>query len=329
VVNSGSKTVSFINVGATLSRVVAMSDVTPNTLNLNSNGKYVTASLQFPDPYTPDQVALSSCRLEGVVEPDTTKASIGDFNGDGVLELALKFGRQALFDVLQPGQEVPVTVTGLVAGHPFTATDTVRVLRPHMVKPKKNDVLMAGAETEIRWLPSPDGPFDHVDLYWSSDNGASWDTVVVGTPDDSSYAWTAPEVESVECLLMVVESNAKGKVMGIEITADPFVIAHITGEGPRELPARFALLPAAPNPFRTSTRIAFDLPRDGTVSLRIYGLDGSLVRVLADDQPFSAGEHGIQWDGVDESGRRAASGVYFVRIHTGSDLAVRKVIRLQ
>jgi len=63
------------------------------------------------------------------------------------------------------------------------------------------------------------------------------------------------------------------------------------------------------------TAVSFDLARAGTVRLQIYGLDGRLVRVLADGE-LPAGRHTFKWDGTDQGGQRLASGVYLTRLVT-------------
>jgi hypothetical protein len=39
-------------------------------------------------------------------------------------------------------------------------------------------------------------------------------------------------------------------------------------------------------------------------------------------------ERVVRWDGTSHSGRRAASGVYFVRVETPHEIATTKIVRL-
>ncbi len=75
----------------------------------------------------------------------------------------------------------------------------------------------------------------------------------------------------------------------------------------------FALYPNAPNPFNSATVVYFSLPRDGEAKLTVYNLLGQEVAVLAAG-PQAIGEHAVRWDGRDQRGRPAASGVYFYRL---------------
>ncbi|MFH1681863.1 MAG: FlgD immunoglobulin-like domain containing protein [Candidatus Eisenbacteria bacterium] len=84
-------------------------------------------------------------------------------------------------------------------------------------------------------------------------------------------------------------------------------------------------LAVAPNPFRGSAEIAFTLPRTGPADVAIYNLKGERVRLLAGGV-LPAGPHRLAWDGRNESGSPAASGVYFCRVRTGEELQTRKVL---
>jgi flagellar hook assembly protein FlgD len=52
---------------------------------------------------------------------------------------------------------------------------------------------------------------------------------------------------------------------------------------------------------------------------------GRAVRTLADDH-LSAGTHEFQWNGTDGNGNRAANGIYFYRIQSGSYSLVKKML---
>ena len=80
-----------------------------------------------------------------------------------------------------------------------------------------------------------------------------------------------------------------------------------------ELPKAVTLLGAVPNPFNPRSVIRFALPTAQSARLEIYGIDGHLVRRLLDG-PVAAGVPEVTWDGRDDSGRAAASGVYVHRL---------------
>lgn len=83
-----------------------------------------------------------------------------------------------------------------------------------------------------------------------------------------------------------------------------------------------------PNPFNpvTTIRADFNGPAiDRVVSVRIYAADGSLVRDLWSGT-VSREIFEKTWDGMNEHGVRAASGIYFYRIAVGSDSHTGKML---
>ncbi|MBU0508161.1 T9SS type A sorting domain-containing protein [bacterium] len=83
-----------------------------------------------------------------------------------------------------------------------------------------------------------------------------------------------------------------------------------------ENPQAFAVSPAYPNPFNSSTQIPFEIAAQNRVTISIFDVLGRTVTTLT-DQEFAAGRHTLRWDGMDESGRMVASGRYFVQVRSG------------
>ena len=85
---------------------------------------------------------------------------------------------------------------------------------------------------------------------------------------------------------------------------------------------------ASPNPFNPMTKINYTVKRDGPVMIRIYSLDGRLVKTLKDDFA-AAGSHEVHWNGTDSNGRSVPSGMYFVKTEAGADKSVFKLSLLK
>ncbi|GEM_PF-949270 len=80
-----------------------------------------------------------------------------------------------------------------------------------------------------------------------------------------------------------------------------------------------------PNPFNPQTTIVYELPEAGNVTLRIYDLQGRLVRTLLTSEAVPVGRHEVVWRGQDGAGRALATGVYFCRIQVGDRTLVRRI----
>jgi hypothetical protein len=83
-----------------------------------------------------------------------------------------------------------------------------------------------------------------------------------------------------------------------------------------------------PNPFGGSvTSVRFGLHTDGPADLAVYSVQGRLVKRLASGNT-TAVEHVAQWDGRDDSGRRATAGVYFYRLVTREGTFEKRMLLL-
>ena len=95
-------------------------------------------------------------------------------------------------------------------------------------------------------------------------------------------------------------------------------------------PERTALLPNYPNPFNPETWIPYQLSEPADVTLRVYAINGTLVRTL-DLGHQAAGiyqqrSHAAYWDGKNEVGESVASGIYFYTLTADSFTATRKML---
>ena len=81
-----------------------------------------------------------------------------------------------------------------------------------------------------------------------------------------------------------------------------------------------------PNPFHATTTFGFTLLQAAHVEATIYDVTGRAVRSLVEGR-LPGGEHGYVWDGLDDSARAVASGVYIARITAGPSAHSRVVVR--
>ncbi len=89
-----------------------------------------------------------------------------------------------------------------------------------------------------------------------------------------------------------------------------------------------SLQQCTPNPFCQSTLIGYQLHETGNVQLKIYDAAGRLVTTLADEE-HPAGLHSLMWNGTDNSGSEAPSGLYFCRLSVGEFSATRSMVLLR
>ena len=98
-----------------------------------------------------------------------------------------------------------------------------------------------------------------------------------------------------------------------------------TGVARYNITADCALVQNYPNPFNPMTTIRYRVPVSGFVELAIYNILGHKVRTLVRDKK-SAGSYAVVWDGKDNRGKPAASGVYFYQLKTGQNVQRQRMI---
>jgi len=94
------------------------------------------------------------------------------------------------------------------------------------------------------------------------------------------------------------------------------------------VPAKPKITSNYPNPFNPSTTIAYYIPVKSNVKMAIYNIKGQCVKDLINNE-IPKGNHKIIWDGKDNTGRSVSSGLYFVRIGTGSKVDTHKVMMIK
>lgn len=114
-------------------------DINPDTLNLKSNGEWITAYIELPGGYNLSHVDISNVQINNTISVDSSAPThIGDYDFDGVPDLMVKFARASIIEWLgaidyseETGKSclMTVSVTGNVLDVPFEGSDTIKMLR--------------------------------------------------------------------------------------------------------------------------------------------------------------------------------------------------------
>ncbi len=114
----------------------------------------------------------------------------------------------------------------------------------------------------------------------------------------------------------------------VEAAVDDFEISGTLGPVAVEAnttPLVLRLGAAVPSPLRHAARIPLEVPEAGHVALKLYGVDGRLVRTLVDGH-LNAGKIAVAWDGRSDAGLRVAPGIYFYRLEASDRQLVRRLV---
>jgi len=103
-------------------------DFDPDTLNLASKGKFVTVYIELPLGYDVGEIDVFNIMLNSTVPAFAKPTEVGDYDSDGISDLMVKFDRTAVQEILTPGDQVEITISGEVAGITFEGSDIIRVI---------------------------------------------------------------------------------------------------------------------------------------------------------------------------------------------------------
>jgi hypothetical protein len=144
-------------------------------------------------------------------------------------------------------------------------------------------------------------------------------------PGDSTkvVVCVTPTQQGPESCNITVYSNAINSPTVIPVSMD-----IVTAIG-NDAPVPFQIVSVVPNPFNPSTTVRFTLPRAMPVTADVWSVTGARVRALADEKTFGAGANQLRWDGRNDEGSPAASGVYFIRVKTQLGEKVTRAVLLK
>jgi len=90
----------------------------------------------------------------------------------------------------------------------------------------------------------------------------------------------------------------------------------------------YSLIQNYPNPFNPVTAIKYTIAQNGKVSVKVFSISGTEIATLV-NQDMSAGSYEVKWNGKDNAGITVTSGVYFIRLSSGSFVETKKMMFLK
>ncbi|MCB0724469.1 MAG: T9SS type A sorting domain-containing protein [Ignavibacteriae bacterium] len=145
-------------------------------------------------------------------------------------------------------------------------------------------------------------------VYQSTNEGQTWEEI----------SGNLPFVSDTYDLIIVGDTLYLAASNGIyKSTISSLTAVH---NSTSELPGNFSLYQNYPNPFNPSTKIKFDIPKSGFVTLTVYDATGRQVAQLVNEN-LSPGSYSAEFraDGL-------TSGIYFYKLITGEYSTTRKMV---
>lgn len=96
----------------------------------------------------------------------------------------------------------------------------------------------------------------------------------------------------------------------------------------KQLLESFKVFQNYPNPFNPSTTITYQIPNTSNVILRIYDINGQLVKELLNETQ-AEGEYHVTWNGKNEKNMIVGSGVYIYTVSADKQIVSKQMILLK
>jgi hypothetical protein len=198
-----------------------------------------------------------------------------------------------------------------------------------VLSPNGGEVLEYGTDHEIRWGASDNARVTSITILLSTDSGASFpDTISKDEPNDSSYMWTLPDVDSKTARMKVIAYDGALNE-GFDLSDGDFTLwgstSGVDQVEPAGRPDEVALGLSGGSPVGLNATVVFDLPSPGHVRIGVYDVTGKHVRDLVNTYR-DEGHHTLEWDCTGETGSRLGPGMYFIRLESNAGSASTKVI---
>ena len=152
----------------------------------------------------------------------------------------------------------------------------------------------------------------------TADNSAEY-TLTAETPTQHAYI-----VVTARSAASIGNTDA-----GCGIWSEGFHYEPVIGVGDEKvIPETYDLSANYPNPFNPTTKINYQLKENTQVKIVVFNLLGEQVATLVDGEQ-TAGAYITEWNGLSDSRKVLASGIYFYRMTAGDFTKTNKMILLK
>jgi N-acetylneuraminic acid mutarotase len=180
-----------------------------------------------------------------------------------------------------------------------------------------NKFYLSGGDTNTTAVKN-----DKVYIFNTATN--TWSGTILSNPNPVSNMMNGL---TAKCIADTVRLFQPGGYSASSVGTANFVITGcgtVTGISTNQnLPKQYSLSQNYPNPFNPVTKISFDIPKNGFVSLKIYDILGKEVATLVNEVK-TPGSYIVDFDGAS-----FASGTYFYRLESNGFVSTKKMLLIK
>jgi hypothetical protein len=211
---------------------------------------------------------------------------------------------------------------------PVVARDPIAP-QVQLASPDGGEVLEYNTDYEITWAASDNARVVSVTIVLSTDGGSSYpDTIARDEDNDGSYMWTVPDMDSKTARIKVAAfdgvpnegSDASDSDFTLWGSTSGVVHEQFTG-----VPDGAVLVVAGGSVLNSNTSIVFGLPAAAEVRMSVYDVAGRHLRDLVSGWR-DEGYHAVGWNTTGKVAGALGSGIYFLRLDTGTEALTAKVV---
>lgn len=123
--------------------------------------------------------------------------------------------------------------------------------------------------------------------------------------------------------------DARGELYVCDLDGEVYKIVPLDTSGVEPSPLPLAgLRLVGPNPFRARLHVEATMPHQDRGSVEVLDAAGRRVRTLLAGEVWS-GSRVLAWDGTDERGRSAPSGIYWIRFRAGDSVHTARAVLIR
>lgn len=189
--------------------------------------------------------------------------------------------------------------------------------------PKANSGFLAKANNNTLFIPNDGSIVVELELNGSveSSNG---DLFVVDLPTGIQRAL----IIDVSGDDIEIEFSGNTEIISAKANGSNLSITSVGDAESSAMPDEFKLEQNYPNPFNPTTNIRYSIFETNTVKITIFDIMGRVIKELVNEVK-DAGTYTVTWNGRDNAGQMATSGLYLYRIEAGTFTDVKRMMLMK